>query len=77
MTVAMTVPLDRHTVTNSDSDVAVRRPLLRSDTRPYVSLNLFFKFIIWVTGELFTLPEVMKVPNEPGVSPNNGLENAS
>ncbi len=31
---------------------------------------LFF----WVTGELSTLRQMMKVPNEPGLSPNNGLE---
>ncbi len=30
----------------------------------------------WVTGELSTLRQMMKVPNEPGLSPNNGLENA-
>ncbi len=29
----------------------------------------------WVTGELSTLRQ-KKVPNEPGLSPNNGLENA-
>ena len=34
----------------------------------------FFLFLGWVTGELFTLR--MKVPNEPGLSPNNGLESA-
>ena len=30
-----------------------------------------------VTGELSTLRQLMKVPNEPGLSPNNGLENVS
>ena len=30
---------------------------------------------LWVTGELSTLRQLMKVPNEPGLSPNNGLEN--
>ena len=35
-------------------------------------LILFF----WVTGEPSTLGQMMKVPNEPGLSPNNGLENA-
>ena len=29
-----------------------------------------------VTGELSTLRQMMKVPNEPGLSPNNGLEKA-
>ncbi|DBA67022.1 TPA: hypothetical protein ACH3X2_002129 [Trebouxia sp. C0005] len=29
-----------------------------------------------VTGELSTLRQMMEVPNEPGLSPNNGLENA-
>ncbi|DBA72831.1 TPA: hypothetical protein ACH3X2_010216 [Trebouxia sp. C0005] len=28
------------------------------------------------TGELSTLRQMMEVPNEPGLSPNNGLENA-
>ncbi len=36
----------------------------------------FFFFLLWVTGELSTLRQMMKVPNEPGLSPNNGLENA-
>ena len=34
-------------------------------------------FSLWVTGELSTLRQLMKVPNEPGLSPNNGLENVS
>ncbi len=34
-------------------------------------------FFFWVTGELSTLRQLMKVPNEPGLSPNNGLENVS
>ncbi len=29
-----------------------------------------------VTGELSTLRQMMELPNEPGLSPNNGLENA-
>ena len=33
-------------------------------------------FFFWVTGELVTLRQMMKVPNEPGLSPNNDLENA-
>ena len=37
----------------------------------------FFPFFFWVTGELSTLRQLMKVPNEPGLSPNNGLENVS
>jgi len=42
-------------------------------------LCLFFLFFcfFWVTGELSTLRQLMKVPNEPGLSPNNGLENVS
>ena len=36
----------------------------------------FFFFFFWVTGELSTLRQMMKVPNEPGLSPNNDLENA-
>ena len=34
-----------------------------------------FSFFL-VTGELSTLRQMMKVPNEPGLSPNDGLENA-
>ncbi len=33
-------------------------------------------FFFWVTGELSTLRQMKKVPNEPGLSPKNGLENA-
>ena len=33
-------------------------------------------FFFWVTGELSTLRQMMKVPNEPGLCPNNDLENA-
>ena len=40
------------------------------------SVLFFFSFFFWVTGELSTLRQMMKVPNEPGLSPNNGLENA-
>ncbi len=36
----------------------------------------FFFFFFCVTEELSTLRQMMKVPNEPGLSPNNGLENA-
>ncbi len=32
-------------------------------------------FFLFFTGELSTLRQMMKVPNEPGLSPNNGLEN--
>ena len=37
----------------------------------------FFFVFFWVTRELSTLHQLMKVPNEPGLSPNNGLENMS
>jgi len=37
----------------------------------------FFYFFFGVTGELSTLRQLMKVPNEPGLNPNNGLENVS
>ena len=37
----------------------------------------FFFLFCWVTGELSTLRQLMKVPNEPGLSPNNGLQNVS
>ncbi len=39
--------------------------------------QFFFFFFFWVIGELSTLRQLMKVPNEPGLSPNNGLENVS
>ena len=42
-----------------------------------IFLIFFFFFFFWVTGELSTLRQLMKVPNEPGLSPNNGLENVS
>jgi len=32
--------------------------------------------LLWVTGGLSTLRQVMMVPNEPVLSSNNGLENA-
>ena len=35
--------------------------------------SLFFP--PWVTGELSTLRQMMQVPNEHDLSPNNGLEN--
>ncbi len=35
-----------------------------------------FFLLFWVTRELFTLRQVMEVPNEPGLSLNNVLENA-
>ncbi len=34
-----------------------------------------FGCFFWITGELATLRQMMKVPNEPGLSQNNGLEN--
>ncbi len=37
----------------------------------------FFFFFFWATGESSTLRQLMKVPNEPGLSPNNGLANVS
>ncbi len=36
----------------------------------------YFVLFVGVTGELPTLRQMMKVPNEPGLSLNNGLENA-
>jgi len=39
--------------------------------------QFFFFFFFLVIGELSTLRQLMKVPNEPGLSPNNGLENVS
>ncbi len=34
-------------------------------------------FLFWVTGELSTLHHLMKVPNEPGSSLHNSLENVA
>ena len=45
-------------------------------TSPDGKAGFFFFFFFWVTGELSTLRQMMKVPNEPGSSPNNDLENA-
>ena len=45
-------------------------------TMPSLTLFFFFFFFFWVPGELSTLRQMMKVPNEPGLSPNNDLENA-
>ena len=37
--------------------------------------SLFFHcFFLGATGELSILRQLMKLPNEPGLSPNNGLE---
>jgi len=41
------------------------------------AIMVFFVFFVWVTGELSTLHQLMKVPNEPVLRPNNGLENWS
>ncbi|DBA83303.1 TPA: hypothetical protein ACH3X2_005214 [Trebouxia sp. C0005] len=46
---------------------------LPAELPPERSVFIFFE---WVTGELSTLRQMMEVPNEPGLSPNNGLENA-
>ncbi len=46
---------------------------------PTVPAQLLFFccfFSIFFTGELSTLRQMMKAPNEPGLSPNNGLQNA-
>jgi len=45
-------------------------------TEAHFTLFLCF-FVLGVTGELSTLRQLMKVPNEPGLSPNKGLENVS
>jgi len=42
-----------------------------------VCLFFFSFFFFWGTGELSTLRQLLKVPNEPGLSPNNGLGNVS
>jgi len=44
--------------------------------RPAKMSARFFFFFFWVTGELSTLRQMITVLNEPGLSPNNGLENA-
>ena len=40
-------------------------------------VRIFILFFVCVTGELSTFRQMMMVPNEPGSSPNNGLENVS
>jgi hypothetical protein len=40
------------------------------------TVEFFVILFFLVTGELSILRQMMKVPNEPGLSPNNGLENA-
>ena len=49
---------------------------LQTHSSPQLRNVFFFSFFFWVTGELSTLRQMMKVPNEPGLSPNNDLENA-
>ncbi len=48
--------------------------MLLSTLLPQLTACLLQPFVF--TGELSTLHQMMKVPNEPGLSPNNGLENA-
>ena len=44
----------------------------------FSTLSFFFVFCFFgLQGKLSTLRQQMKVPNEPGLSPNNGLENVS
>ncbi len=45
--------------------------------RPACGSFCCFLISFGVTGELCTLRQLMKVPNEPGLSPNSGLENVS
>ncbi len=39
--------------------------------------GVLFCVCFFGTGELSTLRRMMEVPNEPGLSPNTGLENTS
>ncbi len=55
--------------------ITYRRRQMSNLTNLHMILFLFF-FFLWVTGELSTLRQMMKVPNETGLTPNNGLENA-
>jgi len=47
--------------------------LLYQDVFNNLSASAFFFFFFLVTGELSTLRQMMKVPNEPGLSPDHGL----
>ena len=56
------------------------QPVLQTpvaDVLPLKAAFFFFFFFCWATGELSTLRQMMKVPNEPGLCPNTGLENTS
>ncbi len=56
---------------------ALHRDIPRHTSQQKLSKQKFFVlFFLWVTGELSTLRQMMKVPNEPGLSPNNGLKHA-
>ncbi len=52
-------------------------PLTGKRRDPESGSESFFFFFFWVTRELSTLRQLMKVPNEPDLSLNNGLENVS
>ena len=39
-----------------------------------VKIPIFFDLFLGFTGELSTFRQIMKVPNEPGLSPNNALK---
>ncbi len=57
--------------------MAGRRLCWKKGARSCLSTAVFFIFFYFkVTGKLSTLRQMMKVPDEPGLSPNNGLENA-
>ncbi len=55
----------------------MKHPLMHATTpgSGSISLLLFFFFFLGYRG-LSTLRQMMKVPNEPSLSSNNGLENA-
>jgi len=62
---------------SGDVEDRLELQLQLSATCPVLFFCFSFPLFFWVTGELSTLRQMMKVPNEPGLSPNNGLETRS
>ena len=50
--------------------------MMLSACLPCAEVCYFLFLFFWVTGELSILRQMMAVPNEPGLCPNTGLENA-
>ena len=53
----------------SSSSTSRHGHLARQLALKTVKVMIFFFFFFWVTGELSTLRQLVKVPNEPGLSP--------